>query len=165
MAAAAQRRALCGGTELVKYDDASWHSGGEFPEDSPDEYGGTHIALFLRWCFAKGWAGDAHCEEEPEDTRRVAQGTLPATEFFFKYCDGKLTDEDLNEDGNAFAEQYYGDAGLYFQDYATHFGALMYVAPEEAHDFEAFSSVLEARYQSGILTTAQLKPNPWWKFW
>jgi hypothetical protein len=66
---------LGGGRDLVKYDDASWHSGGEFPEGSPDEYGGTHIALFLRWCFIKGWAGEIHQEEEPEDTQRVIEGT------------------------------------------------------------------------------------------
>lgn len=39
----------------MKYDDATWHSGGEFPPESPAEFGGTHIALFLRWCFVKGW--------------------------------------------------------------------------------------------------------------
>jgi hypothetical protein len=149
----------------VKYDDASWHSGGNFPDSSPDEYGGTHIALFLRWCFTRGWAGELHLDEESDDIDRVARGRLRATDFLFKNCDGKLTDQDLNEEGNAFAKQYYGEEGLYLQDYADHFGDLMYVAPEEDHDFEAFSSLLESRYQTGILTTTQLKPKPWWKFW
>ncbi len=149
----------------MKYDDASWHSGGDFPDGSPEEYGATHIALFLRWCFTKGWAGELHLEEEPEDTSRVADGALRATEFFFKYCDGKLTDQDLNEEGNAFAKQYYGEEGLYLQDYAENFGELMYVAPEEAHDFEAFSSLLEERYRTGVLTTAHVRTKPWWKFW
>jgi len=44
----------------MKYDDASWHYGGDFPIGSPEEYGGTHIALFMKWCFVKGWAGDIH---------------------------------------------------------------------------------------------------------
>jgi hypothetical protein len=39
----------------MKYDDASWHHGGDFPAGQPQEHGGTHIALFLRWCFVKGW--------------------------------------------------------------------------------------------------------------
>lgn len=138
----------------MKYDDASWHYGGEFPDDSPQEFGATHIAMFLRWCFNKGWAGDLHLEEEPEDTQRVIDGSMSATEYFLKYCDEKLTDEDLNSKGNAFAENYYGDKGLYLPDYAKHFGDLMYVAPESAHDFELFSKVLESRYQSGVLTDA-----------
>ncbi|KAI9133885.1 hypothetical protein [Acaryochloris sp. CCMEE 5410] len=139
----------------MKYDDASWHYGGEFPVDSPPEYGATHIALFLKWCFIKGWIGDMHLEEEPEDTERLIQGTLSATEYFLKYCDETLTDEDLNEEGNVFAEQYYGKNGLYLQDYIDHFSDLAYVAPEENHDFQLFSSILEARYQSGILTESQ----------
>jgi len=150
----------------MKYDDASWHYGRDFPSDSPQEYAGTHIALFLKWCFIKGWAGELHLEEEPEDTQKVIDGSISATEFFFKYCDGKLTDEDFNEQGNAFAEKYYGDEGLYLDDYAEHFGDLMYVAPESAHDFNKFASILESRIQSEILTESQAKATkPWWKFW
>ena len=139
----------------MKYDDASWHYGGEFPVDSPPEYGATHIALFLKWCFIKGWIGEMHLEEEPEDTERLIQGTLSATKYFLKYCDEKLTDEDLSAEGNVFAEKYYGKDGLYLQDYIDHFSDLAYVAPEEDHDFQLFSSILEARYQSGILTESQ----------
>ncbi len=82
----------------------------------------------------------------------VVRNELPATEFLFKYCDGKFTDEDLNEEGNAFALQYYGDNGLYLDDYAEAFGDLMYVASEGAHDFLKFSSMLEARFNGGLLT-------------
>ena len=119
----------------MKYDDASWHSGGNFPKDSPAEYGATHIALFLRWCFYKGWIGEIHRSNEPEDTQRVIEGKLPAVDYFLKYCDGKFTNEDLDERGNAFAQEYYGDEGLYLDDYAGQFGSLMYLAPESAHDF------------------------------
>ena len=95
----------------MKYDDASWHSGGDFPEMSPEEYGGTHIALFLKWCFIKGWCGDIHSSDSQQDVDAVISGRLDATEFLFKYCDGKLTDEDFSNEGNAFAEKYYGDNG------------------------------------------------------
>ena len=135
----------------MKYDDASWHYGGSFPKDQPEENGGTHIALFLKWCFIKGWAGELHTEEEPEAVAAVVNGELSATEFLFKYCDGKFTDEDLNETGNLFTRQYYGDDGLYLDDYAGTFGNLMYVASEEAHNFAKFSSMLEARLNSGLL--------------
>ena len=136
----------------MKYDDASWHYGGEFPSDSPEEYGATHIALFMKWCFIKGWIGTLHLEEEPEDTRRVTEGALSATEYFFKYCDGKLSNEDFNDEGNKFAEQYYGDDGLYLEDFAEHFSDMMYVVPESDFDFERFSEILDSRYESGILT-------------
>ena len=140
----------------MKYDDASWHYGGDFPAGQPQEHGGTHIALFLRWCFVKGWAGDFHVEEEPEAVVQVISGELSATEFLFRYCDGKFTEEDLNDAGNEIAGQYYGSHGLYLQDYADHFGNLMYVAPESAHDFEEFSTILDARVNSGVLIKAEV---------
>ncbi len=140
----------------MKYDDASWHYGGDFPTDQPKENGGTHIALFLKWCFIKGWSGSLHIEEEPEAVVAVINGDLSATEFFFKYCDGKFTDEDLNEEGCLFAEKYYGDDGIYFLDYAEVFGDQMFVASDEQHDFRRFSEMLDDRLRSGILTRKQL---------
>jgi hypothetical protein len=141
----------------MKYDDASWHYGGSFPERQPEEHGGTHIGLFLRWCFAKGWAGELHTDEEPNAVAEVVRGNMTGTEFLFTYCDGKFTDEDLSEEGNTFAAQYYGDDGLYLDDYSEHFGELMYVAPESAHDYHQFATMLQSRLSSSILTKSQAK--------
>lgn len=145
----------------MKYDDASWHCGSDnFPEDQPEEYGATHIGLFLKWCFIQGWAGTLHMREEPDAVHAVIAGRLSGTEFLLTYCDGKLTSESLNAPGNAFAGKYYGDQGLYLQDYSAHFGHHEYSSPESAHDFTAFSSLLNGRLKSGQLTR-----KPWWKRW
>ena len=131
--------------------------GRRFPSKVSPEYGGTHIALFLKWCFIKGWAGELHLEEWPVDVTRVIDGSMTATEFLFANCDGKLTDEDFNDEGNAFASQYFGEDGCYLGDYADKFGDLMYEKPESAHDFNQFAAMMEARFKSGILTNAQEK--------
>ncbi len=145
----------------MKYDDASWHYGGDgFPASSPEEFGGTHIALFLKWCFMQGWVGDIHIQEELEDVQRVISDELSATDFLFKYCDGKLTDEDFNDIGNFFATRYYGDNGLYLKDYGNHFGDQMYIASEGEHDFLKFAAILRKRLQNG-----KLENKIWWKFW
>ena len=154
----------------MKFDDASWHYGGDFPDGSPEEYGGTHIALFLKWCFIKGWASSMHLEEWPEDTKRVINGEMPATDFLFQYCDGKLTIEDFTDEGNNFARQYYGEDGLYLDDYADLFIDQMYLKGEADHDFETLSSIMNKRLESGILSKTQLqsqskKSKPWWKVW
>ncbi len=142
----------------MKYDDANWHYGGDFPNDQPDEHGGTHIALFLKWCFARGWAGELHMEEEPDAVRSIVRGEMSATAFLFKYCDGKFTNEDLNEEGNSFALRYYGDDGLYLGDYAENFGHLMYVAYEADHDYAAFDAMLNERHMTDVLNKSQLPP-------
>jgi hypothetical protein len=150
----------------MKYDDASWHYGGDFPAASPPEYGATHIALFLKWCFRNGWAGELHLNEWPEDVQAVIDGTNSATSFFLRNCDGKLTDEDLSEAGNAFAQRYYGKDGLYLDDYAKDFLEHMYVTSEDALDYPVFSAMIERRLKSGILTKAEVgDPKLWWKFW
>ena len=82
---------------------------------------------------------------------------MSATDFLFKYCDGKFNDEDLNEEGNAFAAKYYGEDGLYLGDYEEAFAELLYVAPEEAHDYAKFAAMIDARHKSGILTKSQTK--------
>ena len=138
----------------MKYDDASWHYGGdEFPTESPDEFGGPHIGIFLRWCFLKGWAGELHTAENSEEVEAVICGDMTGTDFLFKNCDGKFTDEDLTDPGNAFASSYY-DSG-YLGDYMGMFSDKMYVAPESAHDVSRMFKLLDRRFVH----------KPWWKFW
>ena len=84
-------------------------------------------------------------------TNQVISGEMSGTDFLFKYCDGKFTDEDLNDEGNFVTAKYYGDDGYYLDDYASQFGDLMYKAPESAHDFADYCKVIEGRLQSGSL--------------
>jgi len=169
----------------MKYDDASWHYGGDFPEDSPQEYGGTHIALFMKWCFIKGWAGEEHMLDAKNDVEKVIASEMSATEFFFKYCDGKLTNEDFTAEGNEFAKSYYAENDLYLSDYGDLFFEEMYITSEQEHDFDKLSKLIEERYISfskqdngSIKTTASFSGSvlsdfaeensqrtPWWKFW
>lgn len=144
----------------MKYDDASWHHGAEdFPESSPVELGGVHIALFMKWCFQQGWAGEMHKETAAEDVDHVITDKMTATEFLFKYCDGKFTAEDLNNEGNKFAQKYYGDNGLYLDDCGRYFADDIYSKPESECDYSLFSTMLTERYSSGKLSKS------FWKFW
>lgn len=129
----------------MKYDDASWHYGGDFPKNSPIEFGGTHIALFLKWCFSRDFAGEIHRTDSRRQIDAVIAGELTATEFFFSFCDGKFTDDDLNSEGNAFAETYFG-GGDYFDDYAALFTDEVYEIGEEGHDFQRLAELLDQRY-------------------
>ena len=51
----------------MKYDEASWHYGGDFPADLPASAGATHIGLFLAWMLIKGFAS----EELADDAAQV----------------------------------------------------------------------------------------------
>ena len=125
----------------MKYDDASWHYGGDFPPESPQEHGGTHIGIFLRWCFLQGWAGELHTTDANDDVEAVIRGEMSGTDFLFKYCDGKFTDEDLTEEGNAFASSYFDTR--YSADYARVFAGQMYLVPEADHDVDQLFQMMD----------------------
>jgi len=143
----------------MKYDDARWHYGGEFPLTSPKKFGATHIAMFMKWCFINGFAGDFHKLENPTELSHVISGKITATEYFMNFGDGKLTDEDLNAAGNEFAKLYYKQKRLYFDDYVDLFYDKLYVADEREHDYKLLSDLLDRRYKAIIL-----KEKPWWTF-
>lgn len=102
----------------MKYDDASWHYGGSFPSDLPNEAGGTHIGMFVAWCLLNGLAGEIHTDELPEMLEKLRNREVTPGAWFLGACDEKFTDEDLSEEGNAFAKSYFDfDAGRYIGDY------------------------------------------------
>jgi hypothetical protein len=91
----------------MKYDDASWHAGEDFPKDVPEDAGATHTGMF--------------------------------------------TDEDLNDEGNAFAQAYFDfEKGAYLSDYDR---VLTGGLPSQYHvadtwgNFDALRPVLDKRLE------------------
>ena len=138
---------------LVKYDDVSWHAGGDFPADLPAEAGATHIGMFVAWALMHGLAGDIHVSEFPEPLVRLCERRTTPRQFFLEACDGKFTDEDLSELGNRFAEIYYegGDAqDHYFADYAATVGAetpSIYHVADSWDTYEQLERVIQRRFE------------------
>lgn len=113
---------------MAKYDDASWHYGGNYPEDISNENAATHIGIFLTWCIDNDLISEFQIEEAGDDVEKVRNKTLIGADFLMMYCDEKLTDEDLNDLGNEFANDYYNDEtefakqyGSYLNDYSIFF--------------------------------------------
>ena len=133
----------------MKYDDASWHYGGDFPEGLPDEAGGTHTGMFVAWALLAGLGGDIHLVECPEDIEALKARDMTPGAFFLKFCDGKFTDEDLSEEGNAFAQRYFkfeGDGFL--SDYTNVLPDTLpslYHAPDSWETYEVLKPVFDRR--------------------
>ena len=134
----------------MKYDDASWHCGGNFPAELPPEAGATHIAMFLAWALLHGLVGDLHRQESADGLLELKARVTTAGQFFLRYCDGKFTDEDLNELGNRFAKAYYdGDESLYLSDYEASIGdavPTLYHAADSWLTYGAIEPVLDGRF-------------------
>src|SRR5262249_46973884 len=108
---------------VMKYDDASWHFGGDFPSELPTKNGATHIAMFFAWRVNEGLVGEMHIEESVEELQLLQTRQVSPVDFFLRCCDGKLIDEDLSDVGNAFASHYFSSEesgyGQYLSDYET----------------------------------------------
>ncbi|MEG3156461.1 hypothetical protein ACKVMH_00855 [Lysobacter zhanggongensis] len=107
----------------MKYDDASWHYGGDFPADLPREAGATHTGMFIAWALLAGLSGELHTTDFPEDIPELTKRSVTPGAFFLSACDGKFTDEDLSVEGNAFASSYFDvESGGYLADYEETLG-------------------------------------------
>jgi hypothetical protein len=102
----------------MKYDDASWHSGGNFPKDLPPAAGATHTGMYMAWALLSGLGGEIHVTELPDEILKLRSRSVTPRKFFLHACDGKFTDEDLNEEGNLFTQAYFDfDKGNFLNDY------------------------------------------------
>lgn len=139
----------------MKYDDAGWHYGGDFPDDLPESAGGTHIAMLVVWCLLNGLAGNAHVLEYAEALEELRTRTLTPGAWFMTNCDGKFIDNDLNEEGNCFVQTYYAaeeglqtDPGSYIADYELTFPDVptLYHVPDNWESFDMIAPVIAQRF-------------------
>ena len=134
----------------MKYDDASWHYGGDFPDDLKEDAGSTHIGLFVAWALLSDLGGSIHIDDFPDDILSLKQRRVTPAQFFQTSCDEKFWDEDLNEEGNDFATFYYEiGGGLYIGDYGETLGAnlpSLYHVEDTWENFDKLKPIIDARY-------------------
>ena len=107
---------------MAKYDDASWHYGGDFPDDLPEENGATHIGMFLTWCIDNDLLSEEQIEDSEDEIESVKNRKMTGAEFLIDICDEKFTDYDLNDIGNEFATDYYEDGTKISKKHKNYFG-------------------------------------------
>jgi hypothetical protein len=136
----------------MKYDDASWHYEGNFPKDLPKSAGSTHIGMFVAWCVLNGMVGDVHTEDFPEELQALRDREITPGSWLIKACDGKFIEEDLNEEGNAFAREFFDAKGAgYLEEYTATLcdscGTLYHVA-DTWENFDRLAPVIQARFDA-----------------
>jgi hypothetical protein len=106
---------------MTKYDDASWHYGGDYPENLPDENAAIHIGMFIAWNIENGFLSEKQKAESSEDIQKVQERKMTGGEFLINDLDGKFLDEDLCELGNDFANDYYNDDTKFAKKYSNYY--------------------------------------------
>lgn len=127
---------------MSKYDDASWHYGSDFPEELPIKNGATHTGMFLNWCINNDFISEEFKEDHEEDIQSLKRREITGAEFIIDFMDGKFSEYDLNETGNAFAHDYYKDDtdfGNRFSSFADDYVNLFDTKAEENdYEYETF---------------------------
>lgn len=99
------------------------------------EKAARHCALFLWWAAERELCSPDH---EPARIRPAA------TSYFLEHCDGKLWDDDLNDEGVEFAEAHYDDYLEHLGEYADELGVGSYDVPENEDTERHFFAWLDA---------------------
>jgi hypothetical protein len=68
----------------------------------------------VTWALFSALGGEVHTDDLPELFEKLKSREITPGAFFMSACDGKFTDEDLNDERNAFAEDFYAmEKGTY----------------------------------------------------
>lgn len=135
----------------MKYDDASWHYGGDFPKGLPNENGATHIGMFLSWIIERDLVSDELRAEAAAELARVKRRKMTGAKFLMTVCDEKLSSADLSPEGNRFAKAYFMKE--YLEDYADLFEpehASLYDLADTWKNYDRLRPVLEKRYAAWL---------------
>lgn len=137
-------------TEFVKYDDASWHYEGKFPEDLPNEAGATHTGMFVAWALLSGLAAEDHIKAFSGELSQLRSRKISPGAYFIKTCDEKFTSDELSNEGNTFARFYFDlQAGKYLQDYERLLAEGLpstYHVPDTWDSFDKLKPTLDQRF-------------------
>lgn len=131
------------------YDKAKWHYEGDYPEDLPPENGATHIGMFLAWAIANRLEGELHRDHSKEALEQVRQRQMTGRTFLIEQCDEALTNEDLNDVGNAFATAYY-ESNQFNSDYDNALGQdvpTLYHIADTWENYDRIAPVIDGRFK------------------
>jgi hypothetical protein len=102
----------------AKYDDFQWHINEGFPKELDETGALTHIGMFMGWVIDNGFESALLRENFQRELRKFKKRKITGSEFLALCCDGRLTSDDLNEEANLFAQNYYA-TDEYFNDYVS----------------------------------------------
>ena len=126
----------------MKFDDASWHSEGQFPGDLPTEHAAIPGGMFLAWCVFNDLADGEWTEDFEEEVEATRERSIAPAELYRIALDGRLTEEDLSNEGAAFAAFAFDkDGGNYLTVYALQIASGLPSAHHADDSWETYDGV------------------------
>ncbi|GGI56874.1 DUF7832 domain-containing protein [Winogradskyella haliclonae] len=148
---------------MASIDRADWHYGNDFPENLPEENGGTHIGMYLNWIIDNNLISEFHLTESKNAIEKVKSGEMTGRDFLFDFCDGKFWNQELNEIGIEFTESYYS-TDKYFGDYSKVLASSLdsiYEVKNSRQNYDMIKEILDKRFAKWN----SRKKKKFWEFW
>lgn len=148
----------------MSYDQGYWHTDSCAEKNLDEQYAGTHIAVYLRWCLEKGFLSHDLLLSDADALAAVRDGRMSMGAYFEEYLDWKFGEWNLNEQGNAFTKSYYS---RYLQEVPDQVPSAV-LGPENNVDLPELFAMLDERLKQFKEFGAQAfhkKTKPWWNFW
>ncbi|MBW7676754.1 DUF7832 domain-containing protein [Chryseobacterium chendengshani] len=127
---------------MTTYDDASWHHSEDFPEGLPEKNSATHTGMFLNWCINNSLYSNELNEDHENKIKSLKKHEITGADFVIDVLEGKFSEYNLNDMGNAFAKDYYVDETDFadqFSSFATDYINIFdSVAEESDFEYETF---------------------------
>jgi hypothetical protein len=134
-----------------KYDDAKWHSEGNFPTDLKSEAAGTHTGMYMAWALQNGLGDSEFVRSFAKQIDQLRNRATTPGQFFLKTCGGKFTDETLSDEGNQFTRAYFPFTdGAYLGDYEKALASklpTLYHAADTWASFDALAPLIDKRFK------------------
>lgn len=134
----------------VVYDKAKWHYGGDFPKDLPDYQAFVHTGMFIAWLVGHDLYSEEFAEDFGNEIPLVKQRAITGAQLL-EIADGVFADDMLNDEGNAFAHDYFDfERGAYLADYEQTLGASLpslYHVEDTWENYDKIDLVIDRRYR------------------
>lgn len=156
---------------MASIDRADWHYGGDYPKEVPIENGATHIGMYLNWIIENDLIGSLHLEDSKMGIEDVKSRKITGRDFLCEYCDEKLWEDDLNDEGLAFTKYYYQNPndsddpyGKYIEDYETILGTefeSLYEIPNSWENYDKIAKKITSVHSKWKIRGSKRS----WQFW
>ncbi len=133
----------------MKYDDYKWHIGDDFPKDLHKKAALIHIGMFMGWIIDNHLEGDLLRENFKNELEKFRKREITGAKFIELCCDFKLVSDDLNEEANEFAKNYYASDD-YIDDYielSDDENETIFHEPDTWEKYDSISKLIQKRYE------------------
>jgi hypothetical protein len=140
-------------------DQAEWHYGGDFPNDLPQENGGTHIGMYLAWIIQRDLGSAVLRKHARDSLPLLRERKITGRKLLFTELDEKFFGSLLTKVGKEFTRDYY-ETNCYIDDYEAALGGVLptlYHVEDSWDNYDRLAPIIDqrfSRWQQGELPPA-----------